>query len=104
MQVVVSWNQRQFDSDCIGFRMKAKSRTLCIVNGNLCGGVWCSNTVYFRGRRLGFVEFLLRLKVIDWLAEALSLVWSLTGALTLMWPHLPSLLVPAPRNKRSEPE
>ena len=53
--------------------MKAKSWTLCIVNGNLCGGVWCSNTVYSRGRRLGFVEFLLRLSVIDWLAAALSL-------------------------------
>lgn len=39
-----------------------------------------------------------------WLQLSLSLVWSLTGALTLMWPHLPSLLVPAPRNKRSEPE
>ena len=49
-------------------------------------------TVCFKGRRLGFVEFLLRLKVIDWLCSSLSLslVWSLTGALTLMWPHLPA--------------
>ena len=59
-------------------------------------------TVCFKGRRLGFVEFLLRLKVIDWLSSAalslsLARAWSLTGALTLTWPHLP-----APRPTRSE--
>ena len=52
--------------------MKAPSYNLCpfvlsLVTYTVLFGV---ATVCFKGRRLGFVEFLLRLNVIDWLSSA----------------------------------
>ena len=43
-------------------------------------------TVCFKGRRLGFVEFLLRLKVIDWLSSA-ALSLSCSSVVTDWGPH-----------------